>query len=322
MWARLAHAEYCMGAFLDARNLCPRSFSTICAAHSGPPRAMPVKASQARPCTCFSSGWACIACLTRPIMPSSTICTALSRAPSAMRAKASQAETCTYFSSGWASIACLTRPIMPSSTICAALSGVPSAMRAKASQAETCTYFSSRCSAACSQTAWTFVPVLSCEGCQVKVVRSFALWGEPNLAAQPRRAQADSTCVSCISISFYASSPATYATSDSFSFPRRCCAGLPRTSIHSASHLAMTAAVAAAVPAVRGGSQAPDLQRRPAVLGSSPAACWPQIIRRADMSLSVVRPPERLPAQRLSGARSAISIGEGTRSQLGLSAPP
>ena len=270
MWARLAHAEYCMGAFLDARNLCPRSFSTICAAHSGPPRAMPVKASQARPCTCFSSGWACIACLTRPIMPSSTICIALSRAPSAMRAKASHAETCTYFSSGWASIACLTRPIMPSSTICAALSGVPSAMRAKASQAETCTYFSSRCSAACSQTAWTFVPVLSCEGCQVKVVRSFALWGEPKLAAQPRRAQADSTCVSCISISFYASSPATYATSDSFSFPRRCCAGLPRTSIHSASHLAMTAAVAAAVPAVWGGSQTPDPQRRPADVAVSP----------------------------------------------------
>ena len=24
MWARLAHAEYCMGAFLDARNLCPK----------------------------------------------------------------------------------------------------------------------------------------------------------------------------------------------------------------------------------------------------------------------------------------------------------
>ena len=24
MWAGLAHAEYCMGAFLDARNLCPK----------------------------------------------------------------------------------------------------------------------------------------------------------------------------------------------------------------------------------------------------------------------------------------------------------
>ena len=35
--------------------------------------------------------------------------------------------------------------------------------------------------------------------------------------------QADSTCVSCISISFSASSSATYATSDSFSFSRRCC---------------------------------------------------------------------------------------------------
>ena len=306
MWARLAHAEYCMGAFLDARNLCPRSFSTICAAHSGPPRAMPVKASQARPCTCFSSGWACIACLTRPIMPSSTICTALSRAPSAMRAKASQAETCTYFSSGWASIACLTRPIMPSSTICAALSGVPSAMRAKASQAETCTYFSSRCPAACSQTAWTFVPVLSCEGCQVKVVRSFALWGEPNLAAQPRRAQADSTCVSCISISFYASSSATYATSDSFSFPRRCCAGLPRTSIHSASHLAMTAAVAAAVPAVWGGSQTPDLQRRPAVLGSAPPVGHRSFVGLICLCRWFAHQRD---CPRLSGARLAIPLG-------------
>ena len=86
--------------------------------------------------------------------------------------------------------------------------------------------------------------------------------------------QADSTCLSCISIFFYASRSATYATSDSFSFPRRCCAGLPRTSIHSASHLAMTAAVAAAVPAVWGGSQTPDLQRRPAESG---AACPPSV---------------------------------------------
>ena len=59
--------------------------------------------------------------------------------------------------------------------------------------------------------------------------------------------------------------------------------------------LPMTAAVAAAVPAVGGGSQAPDPRRL------SPQ-CWlvrrllAQIIRRADMSLSVVRPPERRPA--------------------------
>ena len=69
--------------------------------------------------------------------------------------------------------------------------------------------------------------------------------------------------------------------------------------------LPMTAAVAAAVPAVGGGSQAPDPRRL------SPQ-CWlvrrllAQIIRRADMSLSVVRPPER--RSRITGARLAIPI--------------
>ena len=66
----------------------------------------------------------------------------------------------------------------------------------------------------------------------------------------------------------------------------------------------MTAAVAAAVPAVGGGSQAPDPRRL------SPQ-CWlvrrllAQIIRRADMSLSVVRPPERRPANNSSATMAA-----------------
>ena len=81
----------------------------------------------------------------------------------------------------------------------------------------------------------------------------------------------------------------------------------------SAALLSMTAAVAAAVPAVGGGSQAPDPRRL------SPQ-CWlvrrllAQIIRRADMSLSEVRPPERLPA--------IIWSAIGHSSWFGLSALP
>ena len=72
----------------------------------------------------------------------------------------------------------------------------------------------------------------------------------------------------------------------------------------SAALLSMRAAVAAAVPAVGGGSQAPDPRRL------SPQ-CWlvrrlpAQIIRRADMSLSVVRPPERRPANNSSATMAA-----------------
>ena len=68
--------------------------------------------------------------------------------------------------------------------------------------------------------------------------------------------------------------------------------------------LSMRAAVAAAVPAVGGGSQAPDPRRL------SPQ-CWlvrrllAQIIRRADMSLLVVRPPERRPANNSSATMAA-----------------
>ena len=72
-----------------------------------------------------------------------------------------------------------------------------------------------------------------------------------------------------------------------------------RRKLANASHLAMTAAVAAAVPAVQGGSQALDPRR---LVGSALVVprLLAQIIRRADMSLSVVCPPERRPANNCS----------------------